>query len=257
MTAVLACRDVAWRPRRGADPIVDGVTLELRAGELLALAGPNGAGKSTLLSLLAGERPPSDGVVELDGMPLAAFEPRALARRRAVMRQHPASPFGFFAYEIVELGRSPWKGLRGRTEDAEAIERAMDRAQVSELALRRASVLSGGEQARLALARVLAQETAILMLDEPTASLDPRHQHAVLAVARELAAEGRSVLAVLHDLGLAADYADRVAVMHRGRLASCGPPAEALADALLEEVYEVPVAYLKRGSGLRPASFST
>jgi iron complex transport system ATP-binding protein len=244
---------VVWRPRRGSDPIVDGVTLELRAGELLALVGPNGAGKSTLLALLAGERRPSAGVVELDGMPLESYDPRPLARRRAVMRQQPAAPFGFYTYEVVELGRSPWQGVHGRPDDREAVDGALRRADLAELALRHAHVLSGGERARLALARVLAQDTAILLLDEPTASLDPRHQHAVLGLARALAGEGRSVLAVLHDLGLAAAYADRVGVMHRGRLVRCGPPAEALEDDLLEAVYEVPAVYLKRPGPADPS----
>jgi iron complex transport system ATP-binding protein len=252
----LTARHLTWRPRRGAPAIVDAVSLELRSGELLALVGPNGAGKSTLLSLLAGEREPSEGVVELDGMPLAAFSSKALARRRAVMRQRSAAPFGFFGYEVVQFGRAPWSGVRGRPDDNEVVERAMERADVSGLALRRADVLSGGETARLALARALAQDTSILMLDEPTASLDPRHQHAVLHVARELSREGRSVLAVLHDLGLAAAYADRVAVMHRGRLVACGPPADALEEALLEEVYELPARYLNRGSPFGPASRS-
>jgi iron complex transport system ATP-binding protein len=255
LTAVLTAREVTWRPRRSAPAIVDAVTIELRAGELLALVGPNGAGKSTLLALLAGERQASQGVVELGGMPLSAYGSRELARRRAVMRQQPAAPFGFYAHEIVELGRAPWKGVGGRFEDGRLVELAMERAQVTELALRRVDVLSGGERARVALARVLAQDTDILMLDEPTASLDPRHQHAVLAIARELAREGRSVLAVLHDLSLAAGYADRVAVMHRGRMVACGRPPEALRDDLLEEVYELPARYLKWGRPLGPASF--
>lgn len=251
---MLAARSVTWRPHRRGPAIVDGVTLELCAGELLALVGPNGAGKSTLLALLAGERKPSAGVVELDGMPLAAFEPRSLARRRAVVRQQPTTPYGFYGYEVVELGRGPWSRLRGRPDDREVVEQSMARAQVTELALRRADVMSGGERARLALARALAQDTAILLLDEPTASLDPRHQHAVLVIARELASEGRAVLAVLHDLGLAAGYADRVAVMHRGALVACGSPPEALDDPLLEEVYELPARYLNRGRPFGPAS---
>jgi iron complex transport system ATP-binding protein len=254
---VLAAREVSWRPRRGAPAIVDCVSLELQAGELLALVGPNGAGKSTLLALLGGERDPSEGVVELDGMPLGAFTSRALARRRAVMRQQPTVPFGFFAHEVVELGRGPWAGVRGRPDDHQAVHQAMERAQVADLAVRRVDVMSGGERARLALARALAQDAAILLLDEPIASLDPRHQHAVLGLARDLAREGRSVLAVLHDLGLAAAYADRVAVMHQGRLRACGRPAEALTDSLLEEVYELPARYLNRGSPFGPASRST
>lgn len=168
------------------------------------------------------------------------------------MRQQPALPFGFYAYEIVELGRSPWQGIPGRRNDRAAIDEAMSRADVERLALRRADVLSGGERARLTLARVLAQETTILLLDEPTASLDPRHQHAVLGTVRELVAEGRSVLAVLHDLNLAATYADRVAIMHEGRLLASGPPADALTDELLETAYQHPLRVMARPDGAGP-----
>lgn len=241
MSALLAARRVGWRPSKGAPPIVDDVTLELHGGELLVLVGPNGAGKSTLLSLLAGDREPSSGEVELDGLPLEDLEARPLARRRAVMPQSPGIPFGFFAYELVELGRTPWQGVPGRPDDRAVVDEAMRRTDLLTLALRRADVLSGGERARLALARALAQDTAILLLDEPTASLDPRHQHEVMRVARELASEGRGVLAVLHDLNLAARYAHRVAVMHEGRISACGTPAEVLTDGVLQAAYDHPL----------------
>lgn len=241
MRAVLAACAVSWRPARGAPAIVDDVSLDLYPGELLVLVGPNGAGKSTLLSLLAGDREPSAGEVELDGLPLYEVEALPLARRRAVMRQSALLPFGFYAHELVELGRTPWQGVPGRPSDPEAVDDAMRRADVLGLALRRADVLSGGERARVTLARALAQDTGILLLDEPTASLDPRHQHAVMRVARELAGEGRALLAVLHDLNLAARYADRVAVMHEGRIRACGPPADVLTEPILEATYEHPL----------------
>ena len=241
MSCALAARNVSWQPRPGAAAIVDDVTLTLRYGELLALAGPNGAGKSTLLSLFAGDRDPSAGEIELDGLPLWEVEPRPLARRRAVMRQAPPLPFGFYTYELVQLGRTPWHDTAARRDDGRLIDQAMARTEIADLALRRADTLSGGERARLALARTLAQDTAILLLDEPTAALDPRHQHQVMRTAREVADQGRCVLAVMHDLNLAARYAHRIAVMHEGRMVASGPAGQVLTDALLEQTYGHPL----------------
>ncbi len=242
MSAVLAARGVSWRPSRGGPLILDGVTLELRGGEVLALVGPNGAGKSSLLALLAGDRRPTEGAVELDGEDLAGSGDAArLARTRAVLRQDHPMPFGFLVREVAELGRVPWRGIPGRPDDVEVVEESLRRVGLGALADRRATTLSGGERARLALARALAQDTAILLLDEPTASLDPRHQHGVMGIARDLADSGRSVLAVLHDLNLAAAYADRIALLHRGEVLACGVPEEALDEELLQTAYEHPL----------------
>ena len=241
--AVLAAREVSWGPR-GGPRILDRVTLELYAGEVLVLVGPNGAGKSSLLAVLAGDRRPTEGRVELDGEPLGATDPARLARTRAVLRQDHPMPFGFLVREIAELGRAPWHGIPDRPDDREVVARALARTDLAGLVDRRATTLSGGERARLALARALAQDTAVLLLDEPTASLDPRHQHSVMRIARELAGEGRSVLAVLHDLNLAAAYADRIALLHRGRVLACGTPGQALDERLLQAAYEHPLRVL-------------
>jgi len=227
----------------GAD-LLCGVSLGIAAGTVTALVGPNGAGKSTLLAVASGERVPARGTVRLDGKPLAAYAPEALARRRAVLPQEAMLAFGFTGREVALLGRTPHP--TSRAEDERSALRALDAADVLHLAERRYTTCSGGEKQRLHLARVLAQldgpDASLLLLDEPTAALDLAHQHRVLAAARRLAhARGLAVVAVLHDLNLAAQYADRIAVLDRGRLAAEGKPADVLTPDVLRAVFGVEV----------------
>lgn len=221
--------------------VLDEVSLEIRYGRLLALVGPNGAGKSTLLSVLAGDLAPSAGAVTLDGRALPSWSPRELARARSVLLQANQVAFAFTAAEVVEMGRAPWVGETDAATDARAIAEAVARTDVAGLAQRPFPALSGGEKARVSLARVLAQDTAVVLLDEPTAALDLRHQEDVLRTARALAAEGRAVVVVLHDLSLAAAYADEIAVIDRGRLVACDAPAEVVTAERIGEVYGVAV----------------
>jgi iron complex transport system ATP-binding protein len=230
----------------GGRRVLDGVSLEIVPGEVLALAGPNGAGKSTLLAVLSGEIPPTDGRATLGGRELASFPPLELARLRAVLTQDTGLSFPFLVAEVVEMGRSPWARTPKLEDDDRALAAAMARADVTHLARRRFTELSGGERARVSFARVLAQETPIVFLDEPTASLDLRHQEDVLRIARELAAEGRAVVIVLHDLSLAGAAADRVALLAGGRRVALGPPADVLTQAVIASVYGVPVDVLVR-----------
>ncbi|MDT0306229.1 heme ABC transporter ATP-binding protein [Streptomyces sp. DSM 44917] len=230
--------------RRGGRAVLDGVDLEVAAGEVLALAGPNGAGKSTLLAALAGDLAPEAGEVTLAGRPAHAHGARELARRRAVLPQDPTISFPFTSAEVVRMGRAPWAGTAAAAADDAAVAEAMVQTGTTALAGRPFPALSGGERARVALARVLAQRAGTLLLDEPTAALDLRHQEAVLRVCRERAAAGAAVVVVLHDLGLAAAHADRVAVLHRGRLAAAGPPEAVLTGELLSEIYDHPVEVL-------------
>ena len=230
----------------GGRRVVDAVDLAVPAGELLALVGPNGAGKSTLLSVLAGERRPDAGSVLLDERPIERIEPLELARLRAVLTQDNAVSFPFRVAEVVEMGRSPWMRTPARELDDQAIEAALERADVEHLVGRRFTELSGGERARVSLARVLAQETAVVLLDEPTAALDLRHQEDVLRIARSLALEGRTVIVVLHDLSLAGAYADRIALLERGRLRALGAPVDVLTEELVSEVYGLEVEVLVR-----------
>jgi iron complex transport system ATP-binding protein len=230
----------------GARRAVDDVDLTVPAGELLALVGPNGAGKSTLLSALAGERHPDAGAVFIDDRPVDALEPLELARIRSVLTQDNAVSFPFRVAEVVEMGRSPWARTPAREFDGTAIREALERTDVAHLTERRFTELSGGERARVSLARVLAQDTPVVLLDEPTAALDLRHQEDVLRIARDLAREGRTVVVVLHDLSLAGAYADRVALLDVGRLRALGTPLEVLTEQLIAEVYRLPVEVLVR-----------
>jgi iron complex transport system ATP-binding protein len=222
----------------GGARVLDDVSVEVRAGEVLALVGPNGAGKSTLLSALTGDVAVAAGTVTLDGEPLHAWSASESAMRRAVLLQQVRLSFPFTVAEVVEMGRAPWAGTPLEDSDDEAVRSALAEADVTQFATRRFTSLSGGEQARVALARVLAQRTGLLLLDEPTAALDLRHQELVLGVARTRAAAGVAVVVVLHDLNLAAAHADRVAVLAGGRVVAAGPPAEVLGGALLTDVYE-------------------
>lgn len=231
-------------------PILAGVDIDIRPGELVALVGPNGAGKSTLLGVLSGDVVPTTGSVRLDDRDLGAYPARELARRRAVQLQKQGLAFGFRVEEVVRMGRSPWHRTPQEDADDRVVAESMALADVTDLALRLYPTLSGGEQARASFARLLAQATPVLMLDEPTAALDIRHQEALLEVARDAARGGAAVVVVLHDLSLAAAYADRVCVLSHGSVRADGPPAEVLTSELLTEVYAHPVDIVEHGGHL-------
>ncbi|MFD0253898.1 heme ABC transporter ATP-binding protein [Streptomyces sp. NPDC127113] len=228
----------------GGRTVLDGVGVTVRAGEVLALVGPNGAGKSTLLGALAADVPVTEGLVRVHGRPVARWTAPELALRRAVLPQSASLSFPFPVAEVVRMGRAPWAGSDRENEDDAAVAEAMARTEVTGFAGRPFSALSGGERARVALARVLAQRAPLLLLDEPTAALDLRHQELVLRLCRERARAGDAVVVVLHDLALAAAYADRVAILRAGRIAAEGPPAEVFDEDLLSEVYDQPVEVL-------------
>jgi iron complex transport system ATP-binding protein len=227
----------------GSAALLTDVSLAVMPGTLTALVGPNGAGKSTLLRVASGERVPDAGRVTLDGQPVQTIPPDALARRRAVLPQENLLSFPFTAFEVVLLGRTPYR--EGHAADAAAATSALDRAGVLPLADRRYPTLSGGEKQRVHLARVLAQldgpDAALLLLDEPTNNLDLTHQHRVLDVARSMARAGLAVVAVLHDLNLAAQYADRMALLVAGRLVCEGSPRDVLRPERIERAFDVPV----------------
>ncbi|MBM9459397.1 heme ABC transporter ATP-binding protein [Nocardioides sp. zg-536] len=228
----------------GGAQVLRGVDLKVAPGELVALVGPNGAGKSTLLSVLSGDVSPSAGTIELAGRPLASYSARAAARQRAVQLQHQGLAFGFRVLDVVMMGRSPWYRTPRAAADEDVVWAAMRRTEVDVFAERAFPTLSGGEQARTSFARALAQETPVLLLDEPTAAMDIRHQEAVLSVARSLANEGTAVVVVLHDLSLAAAYADRICVLSAGTVRADGAPAEVFTAELLSDVYQHPVQVL-------------
>lgn len=224
--------------RRGGRAVLDEVSLEIDEGTLLAIVGPNGAGKSTLLGVLAGDIE-AEGTALLHDRAVSAWPAAELARERAVLLQKNAVSFAFTVDDVVAMGRAPWPAEPER--DREAVDHAVARADIAHLRGRSAQALSGGEQARVALARVFAQQTPVILLDEPTAALDLRHQEDVLAHAADDARQGRTVVVVLHDLSLAAAYADRVALLDGGSLVAHGAPEQVLEAGRIAEVYGVAV----------------
>lgn len=234
----------------GEATILADVDLDVHHGEVVALVGPNGAGKSTLLSVLSGDLTPDSGDVELNGVSIAGQKAASLARQRAVLLQRHNLAFGFRSREVVEMGRSVWRRTERAERDEEVVDWAMDVADVTHLTDRVVPTLSGGEQARVSFARLLAQDVEVHLLDEPTAALDIKHQEAVLEQARASASRGAAVVVVLHDLSLAAAYADRICVLARGRVKACGTPTEVLTSALLSDVYEHPVEVFHHAGNL-------
>jgi iron complex transport system ATP-binding protein len=232
--------------------VVDDCSLALQAGQWVALVGPNGAGKSTLLQLLAGLREPVAGRVLLQGRALAAWPPRERAAQLAWLAQQADTDTELPARSLVELGRLPRHGLLGAPDaaDGAAVARALADTATTALGARRLSQLSGGERQRVLVARALAVEAPVLLLDEPVAHLDAPHQVALLRTLRQRARDGAAVLAVLHDLNLAL-AADRVLVMDRGRLVADGPPGDAALHATLAAVFEHAVTVQPAPDGRR------
>lgn len=239
---LIAAEDVTVR--RGTKALLDRVSLAIPAGESVALVGPNGAGKSTLLRVLSGELAPQAGRVRLAGRALAAYTPHELARRRAVLAQSIHIAFPFRVAEVVRMGAGDARGPRVE----QIVAAALAEADLAGFGERVITTLSGGEQQRAHFARVLTQlacgeaDDALLLLDEPTASLDLRHQLALAASVRRCAARGTAVLAVLHDLNLASLFADRIVALDRGRIAADGRPEDVVTDALLARVFGVTAA---------------
>ncbi len=239
----LVARAVAAAYDEGAvtRSVLAGVDLTVSAGELVAVLGPNGAGKTTLLRVLSGALPPRSGEVRVFGERIETIDRRALARRIAVVAQDEPPAFGWTVEQIVMMGRAPHQGawLRASDEDAAIVEGALARCDLLPLAKRVVSTLSGGERKRVTIARALAQRTPILLLDEPSAFLDVRHQVALYELlAKEVAAERRACVVVVHDFNVAARYAGRVALAKGGRLVDVGRADDVLTPSRLAEVFE-------------------
>jgi iron complex transport system ATP-binding protein len=237
----LEAQEIEFRYAGG--PFIEDLSLSLQPGEMLGVIGPNGSGKSTLLRLLSGVLEPARGEVRLCGRPLRAYARAEVARAMAVVPQETAVEFPFSVTEMVLMGRSPH--LRGFAfegdRDLAVAREAMRRTGVLHLERRSMHELSGGERQRVVLARALAQEAGILLLDEPGAFLDIRHAVEIYDLLHTLREDGRSIVTVLHDLNLAALYCDRVALMKAGRLVRVGTPSEVITYGLLTEVFEVDV----------------
>lgn len=234
----------------GGRTVVDTVSLRVEPGELLALVGPNGCGKSTLLSVLSGVRKPQHGHVRVGGHDVADAGHRDLARVRALVTQHNRTDTPFTVAEVVAMGRYPWLRTADAARSPELIAEAIVRCDLTDIVDRPFTQLSGGQQARVSLARALAQATPVMMLDEPTAALDIRHQEQVLDILCEHRDCGAAILLVVHDLTLAAAYADQVALMKDGRLLACGPTREVMTSELLSRTYDHPVEILEQDGRL-------
>jgi iron complex transport system ATP-binding protein len=248
--------------RVGGATLLADVSVTLEPGEIVAVAGPNGAGKSTLLTVLAGDRRPQSGAVSLAGRPLGSWTRPQLARHRAVMSPSREVAFDYTVEEVALLGRLPWHGGDPGPDDRAIVRVLLDAADCGRLAERPFASLSTGERQRVQLVRALAQvvddadeprasdglgvgrETETeryLLLDEPTSSLDPAHQHLAMGMLRTQARAGRGVLVVLHDLDLAAAYADRLVLLSHGRVAASGATSEVLRADILAAVFDIPM----------------
>jgi len=237
----------------GGRPVLQGVDLSLSEGEVLVLVGRNGAGKTTLLRVASGLVRPDAGQVEILGRPLASFGRRELARTVAMVTQETTIPFPFRLGEVVLMGRSPHLGLMGfeTAADRRLAQAALERLGIDDLADRSIQEVSGGERQLAMVARALVQDAPILLLDEPTAHLDVRRRLQLLALTRELAREGRSVLVVSHDLSLSARAADRLAVLAEGRVVAQGPVEDTLRPEVIGPAFGVEAELLTTRQGDR------
>jgi iron complex transport system ATP-binding protein len=225
----------------GATDVLDGVSLDVEQGELVGLVGPNGAGKTTLLRIARGSLTPDSGRVRIVGDPVEDLSAKAIGRRVATVPQDTSVSFSFSVREMVEMGRTPHIARFGAMDgdDHAAVERAMERTEVEQFADRPVTEISGGERSRVLLARALAQDTPLLLLDEPTASLDPNHRLRTFETVADLVDEGRAAVAAIHDLDTAARYCDRIVVVSDGGVLADGPPESVLTGSTIGDAFDV------------------
>lgn len=237
----------------GGRPVLSGVSADLEPGKVTVILGPNGAGKSTLLAVLAGLRKPDQGQAVLDGQGVLALRPRLRAQRMAFLPQTPEIAWAVEARILVGLGRTPFIGARGLSaEDAQHIEAALKAADALDLADRDVATLSGGERARVLIARALAGDPQWILADEPLTGLDPGHQIDALTLFRTLAqTRGCGVILTLHDLALAARFADRILVLSAGEVLADGAPDQALTPQVIEAAYGVRAEVEASSHGLK------
>jgi iron complex transport system ATP-binding protein len=221
----------------GDSTVLADVCLEVFPGRVVALLGPNGSGKTTLIRVLSRTLPPMRGRVWLGGRDLYQCSHRESAQNIAVVPQFEDVVFAFSVREVVSMARFPWAGTPASARDTQAVEEALSVSRCGELADRPITELSGGERQRVLLARALAQETPILLLDEPTAHMDVGYQIATLSLLKEMASQGKAIVTALHDLNLASAYADEVCLLHKGRIVARGGAEEVLSGEELERVF--------------------
>ena len=243
--------------RAGGRALIEGISFDVTPGRITALLGPNGAGKSTMISAITGERRPDEGQVLVDGVDLKSIKPIVLARQRAVLLQNSTLDFAFTVAEVVGLGRLPFVATEHAIDDEKALSEVRRIAGIEPLWEQLYQTLSGGERQRVQFARALAQiwrhrgdqTPRYLFLDEPTSALDLKHRRALLETARALADDGIGILAVLHDLNLAADYADDVVLLRQGTVLAKGDTRAILNDENLSTCFDLPVEVMTREDG--------
>jgi iron complex transport system ATP-binding protein len=240
--------------KRGPRLAVVDVTLNFDRGQFVAVVGPNGSGKTTLLATIAGDIQPSSGTVEVDGRPIHGASPAEAAQIRSFLGQEHRSIAGFDVATVVGFGAFVSDGI---SEPEERIRRAMNRTGVTDIADRRHDELSGGEQRRVAIARVLCQSAPLMLLDEPTDSLDLGHANSVMSIARDEADAGNTVITTSHDLNIAARYATVMVLLDRGRVAAVGSPADVLQAERVSAVYQTPVRVIPHPDSGTPMVIST
>jgi len=239
--------------------LLDGINLKLATGELLVAIGPNGAGKSTLLKVISGEVEVDQGDARLDESPISGYSLKALSMMMAVLPQHTELHFPFEVRQVIALGRIPHAS--GNKRNVEIVNEVMKLLEIVHLVHRDYTTLSGGEMQRVQFARVLCQiwdiaSPGFLLLDEPTSSLDLSHQHAVLKLAKDMSRKGIGVFVVLHDMNLAARYADRIVLMNAGGIVQQGSPGEVLSESNLQGVFGVNIRVLRHPEGDYPLVIS-
>jgi iron complex transport system ATP-binding protein len=234
---MLGAEQISYRV--GDTTVVSETSLEVESGEFIAIVGPNGAGKTTLLAMFAGELRPTSGVVTLGGLPLDDLSLEERARLRAYLPPQPMNDLAFSVRDVVAMGRHPWRSEERETD--EEVEMAMRVAGVEELADRVFGSLSTGEAQLAQIARIVAQGTPLLLLDEPTAGMDIGHQERILQTLAD-SGRGATVIAAIHDLNAAASVSDRMVILSNGSPAALGTPSQVLEDALLSDVYDHPIA---------------
>ena len=238
------------RVKVGDATLLRNISLDFPAGKVTGLIGPNGAGKSTLLATLAGDIAPATGQVNIHGVDPYKAKPKELARLRSVMLQDVSVAFSFLVRDIVEMGRRPWADTSSAEEDEAIVDTALSATGITHLQDRDVLTLSGGERARVALSRVLAQQAPVALFDEPTAAMDVRYQERTLALLRSLAQRGATVVVVLHDLNAAAAYCDNFVCVKDGSIAAAGGVEEVFREEILSSVYDWTVRVYRDARGL-------
>jgi iron complex transport system ATP-binding protein len=234
----------------GGNVVLRDVTCEFQPGEFVAIAGPNGAGKSTLLGIMAGQRRPSRGSCKLEGTEVARWDRRAFARHVSLVPQSVRIDFSFTAEQVVLMGRTPFvDGLFESESDRDEVRRSMELTGTTEFRDRDVRTLSGGERQRVLIAAALAQSPRVLLLDEPATYLDIEHQVSLYRLLKNLCARGVLVIAVTHDLNLAATYSTRVLLLRAGYKAADGPPGAVLNEIGIRNVFHVDVTLAERPDG--------